>query len=158
MLEIKSYESLVPDSSWEPERRFFLASIEAILAVRRNESGFRGAADGRAQALVDAAGARYRDHNLTLEGLKKELQLRDAAAWLGQLFRRSTGFSFHSYLRRLRMCEAARLLMITDKAVKEIRYEVGYANDGNFAHDFTKEIGVAPAAFRKGKAEVLRRG
>jgi AraC-like DNA-binding protein len=59
------------------------------------------------------------------------------------------GMTFTSYLNKLRLTEAARLL--TEKsgaAVAEIAYSVGYANVSYFNKLFKEEYGCTPKAFR----------
>jgi AraC-like DNA-binding protein len=60
------------------------------------------------------------------------------------------GMTFTSYLKKLRLTEAARLL--TEKAgatVTEIGYSVGYPNPPYFNKLFKKEYGCTPKVFRK---------
>jgi AraC-like DNA-binding protein len=59
------------------------------------------------------------------------------------------GMTFTSYLKKLRLTEAARLL--TDQAgatVAEIAYSVGYANSSYFNKLFKEEYGCSPKEFR----------
>jgi AraC-like DNA-binding protein len=59
------------------------------------------------------------------------------------------GMTFSSYLKKLRLTEAARLL--TEKAsatVTEIGYSVGYPNAPYFNKLFKEEYGCTPKVFR----------
>jgi AraC-like DNA-binding protein len=59
------------------------------------------------------------------------------------------GMTFTSYLNRLRLTEAARLLTEKgDTTVAEIAYSVGYANVSYFNKLFKEEYGCTPKAFR----------
>jgi AraC-like DNA-binding protein len=59
------------------------------------------------------------------------------------------GMTFTSYLNKLRLTEAARLLTEqSGTAVAEIAYSVGYANVSYFNKLFKEEYGCTPKAFR----------
>ena len=59
------------------------------------------------------------------------------------------GMTFTSYLNRLRLTEAARLLPEKgDTTIAEIAYSVGYANISYFNKLFKEEYGCTPKAFR----------
>jgi AraC-like DNA-binding protein len=68
---------------------------------------------------------------------------------INEVLKTELGMTFTSYLNKLRLTEAARLL--TDKAgatVAEIAYSVGYANVSYFNKLFKEEYGCTPKAFR----------
>ena len=68
---------------------------------------------------------------------------------INDVLKAELGLTFISYLNKLRVTEAARLL--TDKAgatVAEIAYAVGYANPSYFNKLFKDEYGCTPKAFR----------
>lgn len=67
---------------------------------------------------------------------------------LSAFFKRKTGAGFLEYLTRLRMEEAKRLLLETDKPVKEILIEVGYISNSTFTMMFKKHVGKSPLQFR----------
>jgi AraC-like DNA-binding protein len=68
---------------------------------------------------------------------------------VNEVLKTELGMTFSSYLNKLRLTEAARLL--TEKnsaAVAEIAYSVGYANVSYFNKLFKDEYGCTPKAFR----------
>jgi AraC-like DNA-binding protein len=68
---------------------------------------------------------------------------------VNEVLKMELGLTFTSYLNKLRLTEAARLL--TEKnsaAVAEIAYSVGYANVSYFNKLFKDEYGCTPKAFR----------
>jgi AraC-like DNA-binding protein len=68
---------------------------------------------------------------------------------VNEVLKTELGLTFTSYLNKLRLTEAARLL--TEKnsaAVAEIAYSVGYANVSYFNKLFKDEYGCTPKAFR----------
>lgn len=75
-------------------------------------------------------------------------------AYLGRAFRKATGVPFNQYLHNLRMSEAKRLLLQTDKHVYEISSMLGYAECKYFTAKFTADIGISPIEYRKRGKEV----
>jgi AraC-like DNA-binding protein len=68
---------------------------------------------------------------------------------VNEMLKSELGMTFTSYLNKLRLTEAARLL--TEKSgttVAEIAYSVGYANVSYFNKLFKEEYGCTPKAFR----------
>jgi AraC-like DNA-binding protein len=73
---------------------------------------------------------------------------------LNDILKAELGFTFSTYLNKLRLTEAARLLSDNDAlAVAEIAYSVGYANVSYFNKLFKEEYGCTPKAFRTACAE-----
>lgn len=70
------------------------------------------------------------------------------AAYLGKLFRRHTGESFHGFLDKVRM-ERAKELLAQGCKVYEAAERVGYADVDYFHAKFKKYVGVSPSAYRK---------
>jgi AraC-like DNA-binding protein len=89
---------------------------------------------------------RFHDPNLTLSeaagvaGVTRE--------HLCRLLRRQTGLSFTAHLRRRRVSEAQQLLRSTSLSAKEIAFRVGFRNKSQFAHEFRRQCGVPPIAYR----------
>jgi AraC-like DNA-binding protein len=84
-----------------------------------------------------------------------DLSLEDAAASLGinrtkinDILKEELGLTFSSYLNKLRLTEAARLLSENPEAnVSEIAYSVGYNNVSYFNKLFKNEYGCTPKTF-----------
>ncbi|KQW93665.1 hypothetical protein ASC94_13775 [Massilia sp. Root418] len=68
---------------------------------------------------------------------------------VNEVLKTELGMTFTSYLNKLRLTEAARLLAEkSSAAVAEIAYSVGYANVSYFNKLFKEEYGCTPKAFR----------
>ncbi len=85
-------------------------------------------------------------HNLTIKEIAKNFYLHPA--YLGQLFMKKFGFSFHEYLHRLRIAEAEKLVAATSLKSHEIAAEVGYNNYHSFLDNFKKYTGHTPADYK----------
>lgn len=70
---------------------------------------------------------------------------------LKNYFRGVYGQNVSSWLREIRMNEAARLLTDTKRPIAEISEQVGYSNQGKFAAVFKKHSGLSPLEYRRSK-------
>jgi AraC-like DNA-binding protein len=69
---------------------------------------------------------------------------------INEILKAELGFTFSTYLNKLRLTEAARLLgEKEDSSVAEIAYAVGYRNVSYFNKLFKEEYGCTPKTFRK---------
>jgi two-component system response regulator YesN len=64
-------------------------------------------------------------------------------------FSRETGETFISYLSRVRMEEAKRLLSSTDLMVYEVAERVGYPSVEHFSRTFKRMVGASPARYKE---------
>src|SRR5699024_167921 len=70
---------------------------------------------------------------------------------LKNYFRGVYGQNISTWLREIRMNEAARLLSATKRPIAEISEQVGYSNQGKFAAVFKKQFGLSPLEYRRSK-------
>ena len=70
---------------------------------------------------------------------------------LKNYFRGVYGQNISTWLREIRMNEAARLLSNTKRPIAEISEQVGYSNQGKFAAVFKKQLGLSPLEYRRFK-------
>lgn len=68
-------------------------------------------------------------------------------AYLGQLFRKTYGVSFHDYLHRVRV-EEARKLLLRGLNVSEVALRVGYKDPELFSAKFKQFTGDLPSRFK----------
>jgi AraC-like DNA-binding protein len=69
---------------------------------------------------------------------------------INEILKAELGYTFSTYLNKLRLTEAARLLGAKeDTSVAEIAYSVGYRNVSYFNKLFKEEYGCTPKTFRK---------
>jgi len=68
---------------------------------------------------------------------------------VNEVLKMELGMTFTSYLNKLRLTEAARLLLEMESAtIAEIAYSVGYSNVSYFNKLFKEEYGCTPKSFR----------
>jgi AraC-like DNA-binding protein len=90
------------------------------------------------------------------EHLDEELSMEEMAVRAGsspfhflRTFRRFTGVTPALFLSALRLEEAKRLLLTTERSVTDICFDVGYNSLGTFTTRFTQLVGLSPARLRR---------
>jgi AraC-like DNA-binding protein len=87
------------------------------------------------------------DDPLTLDALAREAGL--SPYHFLRTFERLTGVTPHQYVRRTRLREAARRLIIEGGTVLDIALDSGFGDVSNFNRAFRTEFGRSPLAFRR---------
>jgi AraC-like DNA-binding protein len=70
-------------------------------------------------------------------------------AHLRRLFKRYVGLTFGQHVRKVKMAQAADLLVDPSLSIKEIASKVGYDDVSNFYRDFRKVHGATPNHLRQ---------
>ena len=109
-------------------------------------AGLRDDAVGRALERLHQRPA----HPWTIEELAKECAV--SRATLAERFAHLVGVPPMQYLAQWRTQLAASLLRTTKAGLAEIAERVGYGSETALSRAFKREVGVAPAAYRKGAA------
>jgi two-component system response regulator YesN len=68
--------------------------------------------------------------------------------YLSRIFRRETGLTLTSYIQRVRIDHARRLLAEGRESISEIAYRVGYRNYRDFYRNFVKHENASPREVR----------
>ena len=89
------------------------------------------------------------------ENIAESISLEEMASvahlnptYFSNLFDKLMGERPTAYLNRKRIEKAQLMLVSTDKNLREISYEVGFADENYFSRIFKKHIGVPPARYR----------
>jgi len=69
--------------------------------------------------------------------------------YLSHLFHVSVGKSFRDYVNAIKISEAERMLLTTEKSITEIAAETGFSTTSHFIHMFKKLKSVTPAKYRQ---------
>lgn len=107
-------------------------------------AALRDASLARALAALHARPA----HPWTAEALAKEACLSRSA--FAERFGSTVGMPPISYLTRWRMLLAGQLLRESSQTIAQIASTVGYESEATFSRAFTREMNLAPGAWRKG--------
>jgi AraC-like DNA-binding protein len=84
---------------------------------------------------------------LTVPQVATQLSLNPS--YFRHLFKECTQTSFKEYITHLRMSQARKLLLATDKSIQEILAEVGYTNASQFYRVFYNLSHMTPTDYRK---------
>jgi AraC-like DNA-binding protein len=87
-------------------------------------------------------------HAWTTEQLAEEALLSRSA--FAERFARTLGLPPMTYLTRWRMLLACQRLRDSPAPIARVAAEVGYESESTFTRAFTREMGVAPGAYRRG--------
>ena len=68
---------------------------------------------------------------------------------LRRLFKQQSGKTLSEYVLELRMQTAARMLIVSEKNVSDIAYQMGYSSPGYFTRMFKRFFGTSPQTYRK---------
>lgn len=68
---------------------------------------------------------------------------------INRMIKKSTGLSFKDYVISLKIKEAKKYLLFTDKSIEEISNALGYSSAAFFCLQFKERTGKTPAYFRR---------
>jgi two-component system response regulator YesN len=102
--------------------------------------------EGLGRQLQKYVDTRYGESSLSLHALADTFHLNYSYA--SSLFRRQTGENYTSYVGRLRVNHAKRLLAETARPMSEIAKRTGFRNAQVFYYAFKKATGVTPKEYR----------
>lgn len=91
------------------------------------------------------------DAEFTSEDFAEQLGLGHTTFY--STMKRLTGKSPKEYLRHIRMKEAARLLLTSNKNVSEIAYQVGFNEISYFSKCFKRHFGVSPQNYKRDQSD-----
>ncbi len=91
------------------------------------------------------------------ENYRTACNLADVANFVGydysyvsKFFKRSTGVSIKKYINDMKISEACRMLLHTEKTVREIGEECGFSTQRSFNRNFLLSVGKTPVEYRNG--------
>ncbi|MFC3114015.1 helix-turn-helix domain-containing protein [Cellvibrio fontiphilus] len=137
---IKQYtRSLVQSLARKRERdRPLLAYQQLSIAPLR---------DREKTAILQYMASEYANPELDLDTMVAAINITRAK--INEILKSELGYTFISYLNKLRLTEAARLLADKPEAnVGEIAYSVGYKNTSYFNKLFKEEYGCTPKTYK----------
>lgn len=84
------------------------------------------------------------ERELNLDLLANEVHINKY--YLGELFKRETGFTIHQFIINKRILKAQKLLQ-SGYNVTEVTESVGYSNESHFIRTFKKLVGITPKQY-----------
>lgn len=148
------YERLADTETGEPVPPCFADTLEGL------SDSF--AAHKRRQARAFSANVvswlreNFADPNLSL--VSAATFWRRSESTIAQTVRDETGETFLSFLERLRMEEAQRLLKNPELLITDIASRVGYASPQSFRRAFKRFTGVSPSEYAASEGLIAKKG
>ncbi len=118
--------------------------------------------------LIDASGGDYHviglimnycnenyDKNISLSLLSKELHLNKY--YISHVMSNKLNIGFNDYINSLRVSNACKLLLKTDKTITEISETVGFNTLRTFNRAFNKQVGCTPSEYRKNRIKKINK-
>lgn len=137
------------------ENTWYLRHEEWEAAVKHQ---FLIAADCLTTGSVDEKSTASQVLSYIKKHFKEPLSAKEVAAhffispvYLGRVIQQASGETFKQYVNRLKMEEAKRLLLSSNRLIYEIAEEVGFRDSKYFISRFTEEMGMSPAEYRRKK-------
>ena len=90
---------------------------------------------------------KYSNSELTLESIASSVHV--SRAYLGKIFKQSTGVAFSDFLKHVRLENARTMLIETDSTVEEIMTSCGMRDSLSFYKAFGEHFGMTPNHYRK---------
>jgi AraC family transcriptional regulator len=147
-------ELAAPDHATPLEVQGLLLSMMA--RVIRGHGRTQQSPAGRLDDVVDRLRSEYR-WTLRLDDLASTASMHPTH--LAKKFRERFGCSIGDYVRQLRIAEAQRALMATNRPIAKIAQDLGFSDQSHLGRAFRRETGETPASFRlraRGRPDVHR--
>lgn len=100
-----------------------------------------------AESVVAYINCNYSNADMTLPGICEHFNI--SHSYLCKIFKNSYSHSVKSYITKVRINEACRLLETTDVGIQEIAYSVGFSDSIHFMKTFKKCTKKTPTNYRK---------
>lgn len=108
----------------------------------------REQADSRTrEAILKYVQAHYLNSNISLNDLSDKFGF--SVSYWSRFFRDKINMNFSEYIWTVRLEEAKRMFVETDKTLKEIVNEIGYLDISSFIRRFKRDIGMTPGQYRQ---------
>lgn len=90
-----------------------------------------------------------KSHYKTIDLVLLSRKFNYSVSYMSKIIKKVTGNSFVEIIRKLKMEEAATLLINTDDSIEKISEKVSYSSSDHFARTFRKYYGISPMKYRK---------
>lgn len=153
MLWESEQASLPTDTQSSVRHSGYLLALLSELLLHAQLQANGGESSGATRAIIRYCSAHFAE-DLSLSSLEEALHLNKY--YVSHLFSQKLGISFHDYINSLRVSEACRLLLNTEKSITQISEGVGFNTLRTFNRAFTKQLGISPSQYRKASPSVMQ--
>lgn len=143
-------DALIPSNAMEGlVMQYIAAAFSASVAnlyQQQDNTGAKTRAFAVTQQLKQLVGKHFREKKLPADYAG---MMRLSPAYVNECVKATTGQPVTHWIQDALLLEARRMLAHSDKSIKEIAFDLGYADPAYFTRVFIKVQGFPPAAFRK---------
>lgn len=147
-------DNAADDTAKEIIRSLTAAAIGIIAESVEAGSGMQTAGSGR-QTEIALAFSRLLHNDLCNSRMPSYYasRLNLSTGYLNETIKSVTGLNVRQYIQNEVLLRAKRLLVHTDKQVREIGFELGFDDHSYFTRLFTRVVGATPVQFRQRNRE-----
>lgn len=140
---IEQGASADPLQRWRAQLGVQELLYETMAAARQQPQASTGSPLERAKAYMEE---QYHK-DVTIQHLAEIAEL--SPKYFVDLFKKTYGVSALDHLTEVRMANAKRLMLRSERKLKDIAHEVGYDDEFYFSRKFKKEHGISPTQFMR---------
>lgn len=140
---VRLIERFTRTSTSEPARRAFRQELQRLTATDSRPPSRSHRLASKAKKFIESNYAQ----RTSLSTVAAHLHV--SSNYLSRVFRRETGLTLTSYIQRVRINHARRLLAEGRESISEIAYHVGYRNYRDFYRNFVKHENASPREVRE---------
>lgn len=145
----RHYQEQAAEPFYHPILYSFIQVFTGMVAALYQRAESTGIAPNRKTQLTQAFKALLTEKHKTLKSPSAYAGLLNVStAYLNEALKATTGLPVSHWIIQELMLEAKRLLYYTNSTVKEIAFELGYADHTYFSRLFKEQVGQTPLAFR----------
>lgn len=97
--------------------------------------------------VTDYIQKNYYSENISVQNIARACYMNPA--YLGQLFKKSMGYTITEYIHNVRVEQAKRMLTETDQNTESIARQMGFKDRSYFCKIFKKTAGLSPGEYKK---------
>lgn len=124
----------------------YIFKIEYDVLVYKELSKYETRSQEIVKNVIDYITTNY-SSDISLQDIATKFNV--SQFYLSHIFKRETGYSLMSYLTKVRLDNAVKLLKNPTIPIKEVAYSVGYPDEYYFHKVFKKNYRTTPANFRR---------
>ncbi|MBE7042760.1 MAG: helix-turn-helix domain-containing protein [Ruminococcaceae bacterium] len=91
----------------------------------------------------------WKNYDRKLQGVEVAKEFFISYSHFSALIRSATGCNFVKYLNYIRITQAKKILISTDKSITEIALDTGFSSTSYFIEQFREFEGISPGKFKK---------
>ncbi|SHJ19055.1 AraC-type DNA-binding protein [Clostridium amylolyticum] len=122
----------------------FMELFEQIMEIQQQKEDSRH--DDLVESIIDIINKNYGDNDLCTKTIADKMNM--SSVYLGSLFKKITTKSISQYICDVRLQNAKKALMETEKPINTISKEVGFSESSYFYKVFKKAYGETPSQYR----------